>query len=216
MQQKESSQKRKKDDTSEDPSDQLIQDQPKSKKSKADKHSSSTDDVLDMKEELNQRIEKYDKKKKNIANPSNEPVINSGSPVKQLSSPNTSPNKKPKSDLNSLNGGQPQAGSSSTGAKKHKSKPTNSQKQPTSTLTEEQRRKKNRKKKNKKKKNKNSLTGTTTKPEPQQKRNNTPGKKNNKSKTIKVPGLDITDDRLMAYGIKNPKRFKNAMIFGKL
>nr|CAH0107860.1 unnamed protein product [Daphnia galeata] len=60
------------------------------------------------------------------------------------------------------------------------------------------------KKKKKKKKNKNKVAAGTT-----------PVKKINK-KSANIRGFDISDDRLKAYGIRNPKKFKNAMIFGNL
>ena len=60
------------------------------------------------------------------------------------------------------------------------------------------------KKKKKKKKNKNKVAAGTT-----------PVKKINK-KSATIRGFDISDDRLKAYGIRNPKKFKNAMIFGNL
>ncbi len=64
------------------------------------------------------------------------------------------------------------------------------------------------KKKKKKKKNKNKSSAGT-------KVVVTPAKKTNKKSTT-VRGLDISDDRLKAYGIRNPKKFKNAMIYGNL
>uniref|UniRef100_A0A0P4XH51 Protein KRI1 homolog n=1 Tax=Daphnia magna TaxID=35525 RepID=A0A0P4XH51_9CRUS len=64
-----------------------------------------------------------------------------------------------------------------------------------------------KKKKNKKKKNKN-LTANGKKVAP-------PANKANK-KSATIRGFDISDDRLKAYGIRNPKKFKNAMIFGNM
>ena len=63
-----------------------------------------------------------------------------------------------------------------------------------------------KKKKNKKKNKKKTLTGTKIV---------TPAK-NPKKKSTTVRGLDISDDRLKAYGIRNPKKFKNAIIFKPL
>lgn len=63
------------------------------------------------------------------------------------------------------------------------------------------------KKKKKKKKNKNKSSAGT--------KIVTPAKKTNK-KSSTVRGLDISDDRLKAYGIRNPKKFKNAIIYGNL
>lgn len=65
------------------------------------------------------------------------------------------------------------------------------------------------KKKKKKKKNKNKNQAANGK------KVATPVNKTIK-KSATIRGFDISDDRLKAYGIRNPKKFKNAMIFGNL
>ena len=73
--------------------------------------------------------------------------------------------------------------------------------------------KKKKKKKKKKKPAAQQAAASTS--------NNSGPKKNNKPANKKPatsssnPIVNMSDDRLKAYGIKNPKRFKNAVIFGK-
>lgn len=71
-----------------------------------------------------------------------------------------------------------------------------------------------KKKKKNKKKNKKKGSGEEKSAERKVDVNSKQIKRNKKPVTIR--GLDITDDRLKAYGIRNPKKFKNAMIFGNL
>nr|CAG4640015.1 EOG090X05XL [Daphnia pulex] len=172
--------------------------QPKPKKLKADKP--QVENEIPVATELvkgNENPEKKKKKKKKknlsemaVVTVSNPPVI----PEKAVS-----PSKDFKMEIDST-GKKSEATCTENSPKKKKKK-----KQAKKLLVQEEDQKagsssvnEGKKKKKKKKKNKNA-TETTA---------------NKKSATIR--GFDITDDRLKAYGIRNPKKFKNAIIFGNL
>ncbi len=173
--------------------------QPKPKKLKAEKPQVKNEipDVTELVKgnENPEKKKKKKKKKKNlsemaVATVSNPPVI----PEKTVS-----PSKDFKMEIDST-GKKSEVTCTENSPKKKKKK-----KQAKKLLAQEEDQKtgsssvnEGKKQKKKKKKNKNA-TETTA---------------NKKSATIR--GFDITDDRLKAYGIRNPKKFKNAIIFGNL
>lgn len=168
--------------------------QPKAKKLKAVKPQVENEipEVTELvKGNENPEKKKKKKKKKNLS----EMVVATVSNPPVISEKAVSPSKDFKMEIDSTGKKSEATGTENSPKKKKKKKQAKKllaqedQKAGSSSVNEG-------KKKKKKKKN---ATETTA---------------NKKSATIR--GFDITDDRLKAYGIRNPKKFKNAIIFGNL
>ena len=175
--------------------------QPKPKKLKSEKPQVENEiteaaELVKGKENPEKKKKKKKKKKKNLAGTTVATVSN----LPVITTQAVSPSQESKMKINST-GKKSETTSSTENSPKKKTK-----KKPIEKLSAQEEDQKTgsssvnegKKKKKKKKKSKNG-TETTT---------------NKKSATIR--GFDITDDRLKAYGIRNPKKFKNAIIFRNL
>nr|CAG4637003.1 EOG090X05XL [Ceriodaphnia reticulata] len=207
------SHKRKKDKAEEIQEIQVEQEQPKSKKAKVDKPltlvENETCETAQPIQNQNKSDKKRKKNKKRLSGISEKTIVtDSDSPtIKQAIKQST---KKPEENLmakNDTRESNPSVDNTPKKKSKKKKKPVANSSPTKNEAQETNPPGNNAPKKKKKKKNQNKSSAGT--------KIVTPAKKINKKSTT-VRGLDISDDRLKAYGIRNPKKFKNAMIYGNL